>query len=157
MNQSRRTVLRGTVSSTLLTVAVAAGLLRPGQAFAALENSPSRERLQENLLALRYSNPTATTAIRIHAPDIAVDGASVFISIDSTLPEVESLMVFVDRNPQPLAAAFQLAAEVPPELQMRIKLSQTANIWVIARSQGQYYKAAKTVTVTVGGCGAGVN
>ncbi len=157
MNQVRRTVLRGTVSSTLLTVAVAAGLLRPGQTLAAPETASGRVRLQENLLALRYGNPIPSSEIRIHAPDIAVDGASVFIGISSTLPEVESLMVFVDRNPQPLAAAFQLAAEVPPELQMRIKISQTANIWVIARSGGQFYKAAKTVTVTVGGCGAGVN
>jgi sulfur-oxidizing protein SoxY len=63
----------------------------------------------------------------------------------------------VDRNPQPLIAAFQIAPEVLPTLQMRIKVAQTANVWVVARSAGRFFRAAKTVKVTAGGCGVGLN
>lgn len=153
MNQARRNLLRGTVSTAVLSVAVAAGILRPRQAAA----SSMTDSLTRTLRALQVSNPVLTSAIRIKAPDIAEDGASVFIDFFCALPEVDALVVFVDRNPQPLVAAFQIAPEVVPALQMRIKVSQTANIWVIARSGGQFYRAAKAVKVTAGGCGVGLN
>jgi sulfur-oxidizing protein SoxY len=153
MNQVRRNVLRGTVSTAVLSVAVAAGILRPRQSVAASLASS----LPETLRALQNSNPVTSNAIQLKAPDIAVDGATVFIDFSCALPDVDALVVFVDRNPQPLIAAFQLAPEVVPALQMRIKVAQTAQIWVVARSAGQFYKTAKTVKVTVGGCGVGFN
>lgn len=153
MNQARRNILRGTVSTAALSVAVAAGILRPNQAVA----STMRNSLAQSLRALQAGNPELTGAIRVNAPDIAEDGASVFIDFFCALPDVDALMVFVDRNPQPLVAAFQIAPEVVPALQMRIRISRTAQVWVVARSAGRFYKAAKTVKVTVGGCGAGVN
>jgi len=153
MNQARRHVLRGTVSTAVLSVAVAAGLLRPCQAVASTLNGGPRETLR----ALQRSNPGLTSAIRLKAPDIAVDGASVFIDFSCALPEVDALVVFVDRNPQPLVAAFQIAPEVVPALQMRIKVAETAQVWVVARSAGQFYKTGKMVKVTIGGCGAGLN
>ncbi len=153
MNQARRNILRGTVSTAVLSVAVAAGLLQPRSVMA----SGMSGSLSSSLRALQNSNPVLSNAIRLKAPDIAVDGATVFIEIACALPEVDAVMVFVDRNPQPLVAAFQFAPEVVPELQMRIKVAQTAQVWVVARSAGQFYKTAKTVKVTSGGCGVGVN
>lgn len=153
MNQARRNILRGTVSAATLSVAVAAGILRPREA----EASGMSSRIHETLRALQTSNPTATAAIQIRAPDIAENGASVFIDFQCALPDVDALMVFVDRNPQPLIAAFQIAPEVEPSLQMRIKVGQTANVWVVARSAGRFYRAAKMVKVTAGGCGLGLN
>lgn len=153
MNQARRNVLRGTVSTAMLSVAVAAGILRPRRALAhGRENS-----LKHTLRALQSGNPVYTNAIRLNAPEIAENGASVFIDFSCALPEVDALVVFVDRNPEPLIAAFQIAPEVVPALQMRIKVSQTAQVWVVARSAGQFYKTARTVKVTAGGCGLGVN
>lgn len=153
MNQARRNILRGTVSTAVLSVAVAAGILRPRTAAASGRNSA----LMDALRALPGSNPVLSDAIRVRAPDIAEDGASVFIDFFCALPEVDTLVVFVDRNPQPLVAAFHIAPEVVPALQMRIRVAQTAQVWVVARSAGRFYKAAKTVKVTAGGCGAGVN
>jgi sulfur-oxidizing protein SoxY len=159
MNQSRRNLLRGTVSTAALAVAVAAGLLRPREsaASAAMGPATAQSRLTETLRALQAGNPTPTQAILIQAPDIAEDGASVFINFFCALPDVDALVVFVDRNPQPLIAAFQIAPEVLPTLQMRIKVAQTANVWVVARSAGRFFRAAKTVKVTAGGCGVGLN
>jgi len=153
MNQARRNILRGTVSTAVLSVAVAAGLLHPRVVLAAGRHAA----LTDALRALQGINPVLSDAIRVRAPDIAEDGASVFIDFFCALPEVDTLVVFVDRNPQPLVAAFHIAPEVVPALQMRIRIAQTAQVWVVARSAGQFYKAAKTVKVTAGGCGAGVN
>ncbi len=153
MNPSRRALLRAAMSTATLSVAIAAGLLRPAQAVTIGGSSGVRQSLR----SLQSSNPQMTDAIRLKAPDIAENGASVFISFSCALPEVDALFVFVDRNPQPLAAAFQIAPEVVPALEMRIKVAGTANVWVMARSAGRFYKAAKTVIVTAGGCGAGEN
>ncbi len=158
MNQTRRSLLAGTLSSATLAVAVSAGLLRPRQVFAApFSTLYDRSGMQETLRALSSSNPMPTAAIRIDAPDIAEDGASVYFGFSSTLPNVDTLVVFVERNPQPFIAAFRLGPQVLPDLKTRIKLSQTSLIWVVARSEGRFYKAAKLVKVTVGGCGIGVN
>ena len=153
MNPSRRALLRATLSSATLSVALAAGLLRPAQAITLGASS----RVRQSLRSLQSSNPLMTDAIRLNAPDIAGNGASVFINFSCALPDVDALFVFVDRNPQPLAAAFQLAPEVIPALEMRIKVAGTANVWVMARSAGRFYKNSKKVIVTAGGCGAGEN
>jgi sulfur-oxidizing protein SoxY len=153
MNQVRRNILRGTVSTAVLSVAVAAGVLRPGKAAASVMDG----NLLSAIRALQTSNPAFTDAIRLGAPDIAENGATVFIDFSCALPDVDGLFVFVDRNPQPQVAAFWIAPEVEPSLQMRIKVSQTAQVWIVARSAGQFFKTAKTVKVTMGGCGVGLN
>jgi sulfur-oxidizing protein SoxY len=153
MNQARRNVLRGAVSTSMLSVAIAAGILRPRQVIAGgMEGS-----LKRTMQALRGSNPVVTNAIQLRAPEIAADGSNVFIEFFCALPDVDALVVFVDRNPQPLVAAFQIAPEVVPALQMRIKVAQTAQVVVVARSAGQFYRTARTVKVTAGGCGVGLN
>jgi sulfur-oxidizing protein SoxY len=153
MNSARRNILRGSVSTAALSVAVAAGLLRPSYSAAA----SIKNNLPEVLRTLQHSNSTLSSAIQIKAPDIAVDGGAVFIDVVCVLPEVDTLLVYVDSNPQPLVAAFQMAPQVPPDFQMRIKLSQTGQIWVVARSAGRFYKMSKAVKVTIGGCGVGLN
>lgn len=153
MNQARRNILRGTVSTAVLSVAVAAGLLRARESAA----SSIQSGLSDGLRALQNSNPAFTNAIQLNVPEIAVDGATVFLDVSCALPEVDALFVFVDKNPQPQIAAFWMAPEVVPALQMRIKFSQTAQVWIIARSAGQFFKTAKTVKVTMGGCGVGLN
>lgn len=153
MNHVRRGLLRATLSTATLAVALAAGLLRPRAAFA----YGAESRVRQSLRALQASQPIPTDAILLKAPDIAENGASVFIEFACALPEVDALFVFVDRNPQPLVAAFWIAPEVVPALQMRIKVAQTARVWVVARGAGRFYKTGKQVTVTAGGCGVGVN
>ncbi|OYY94007.1 MAG: hypothetical protein B7Y41_08715 [Hydrogenophilales bacterium 28-61-23] len=153
MNQVRRNILRGTVSTAVLSVAVAAGLLRPHKAMA----SGLSGSLSSTARAFQTGNPVLTDAIRLDIPEIAVDGATVFLDVSCALPEVDAMAVFVDRNPQPLIALYRLAPEVVPALQMRIKVSQTSQVWVMARSARRFYKTAKLVKVTKGGCGVGVN
>ena len=153
MKQARRSFLRSAGSSAVISVAIAAGILRPLSAQASSQNV----RLMQILRTLQTATPIQSDAVYLNAPAIAVDGTSVFIEVASSLPNVDALMVFVDRNPQPLAAAYYLAPEVIPEFQMRIKLMQTSQVLVVVHSDGKFYKTAKGVKVTVGGCGSGLN
>lgn len=161
LNSTRRTLLRGVLSSASLSVAVAAGLLRPQTSLAwgvpAVAAPVKNSQVTEMLQVLRNAQPVTTDHIQLLLPTIAEDGASVFMECACNLPEVDAIAIFVDRNPQPLAAAFVLAPEVLPEIRTRLKLSQTSNVWVVARSQGKFYKTFKKVVVSVGGCGVGLN
>ena len=156
MNPARRRFLRGTVSSATLAVAVSAGLLRPRQAFA-YPVIIDLKGMEEVLRSLSTSRPPPSENIRVLVPDVAMDGANVYLGISSTLPAVDVLAVFVEKNPQPFIAAFRLGPQTLPEVKILIKVSQTSPVWVVARSEGSFYRAARQVKVTVGGCGVGVN
>jgi sulfur-oxidizing protein SoxY len=153
MNQTRRNILRGTVSGGVLAVAVGAGLLRAGSTSAAIVDT----NLLHVLRQLQASKPTLSDAVKMKAPSIAVDGASFFIEFSTDLPDVDTLIVLVDENPQPLIAAFQITPEVEPAIVTRIKLFKTGNVRVVVRSAGQFFMTERMVKVTVGGCGAGLN
>ena len=153
MNQTRRNILRGAVSGGVLAVAVSAGLLRSGSTSAALVDT----NLLQVLRQLMASKPTMSDAVKLKAPAIAVDGASFFIEFSTDLPDVDTLIVLVEENPQPLIAAFQITHEVEPSIVTRIKLFRTGNIRVVARSAGHFFMTERLVKVTVGGCGAGLN
>jgi sulfur-oxidizing protein SoxY len=115
-------------------------------------------RLAGDLLRdFRGKQATPSSDIHISAPYIAEDGASVFLEVFTTLPQVDGFVVFADRNPEQLVAAFWLGPNTLPEIKTRIKMAQSSNIWVMARSQGQYFSAHRAVKVTVGGCGLGQN
>jgi len=161
MNPARRLLLRGALPGATLSIALAAGLLRPGSALAGTVSQNTRPWMDhaasELLQALRSAQPALSDEIHITAPNIAEDGANVFMECSTTLPEVDGFVIFSERNPQPLVATFWIAPEVVPELRTRIKLSQTSNIWVVVRSRGQFFKTYKMVKVTVGGCGVGFN
>ena len=161
MNPARRLLLRGALPGATLSIALAAGLMRPGSAWAATVGQAARQQMGREamglLQALRNAQPTQSSDIKVMAPDIAEDGANVFLECSTTLPEVDGFVVFAERNPQQLVAAFWITPEVVPELKTRIKLSQTSNVWVVVRSGGQFFKANKLVKVTVGGCGVGLN
>ncbi len=153
MNQTRRNILRGAVSGGVLAVAIGAGLLRAGSASAGVVDTNLLQVLQK----LKVSKPILSDAVKLKAPAIAVDGASFFIEFSSDLPDVDTLIVLVEENPQPLIAAFQITPDVEPSIVTRVKLFKTGNIRVVARSAGQFFMTESMVKVTVGGCGAGLN
>jgi sulfur-oxidizing protein SoxY len=153
MNQVRRNLLCGSVSTAVLSVAVAAGVLSPGKVFAAR----AHPAFWSTLNALHANKPNFSEQIELNAPDIAADGVAVFISFSTSLPDVDMMIVSVDNNPQPIIAVFNIKPELAPALEMRIKFAQSSDVSVIARSGGQFYRTAKSVRVTSGGCGAGLN
>ncbi len=171
---SRRRFLQSTVSASMLSVAAAAGLLKPAAAFAQFPffnfkppkqpSSPSpsyappasatraKTPLETLVRDLRLAKPEISTSVDIMSPEIAVDGASIMLEFQALLPEVDGFAVYIDGNPQPLAAVFYLASNVLPELKLLVRLAKSSTVSVVARSRGKFYQNSKFVKVTHGGC-----
>lgn len=184
-SDSRRRFLKSATPASVLSVAAAAGLLRPTAAYAWFWNKPGgtnpyapapvesvpavpqatpfpkaappvpariKTPLERLLDDLRNHKPENHTAVELMSPDIAIDGASIMLEFQALLPDVDGFAVYIEGNPKPLAAAFYLAPEVLPEMKLMVRLAQSSNVTVVARSQGRFYRATKFVKVTQGGC-----
>ncbi len=87
-------------------------------------------------------------------PDIAENGAVVPIAAATTLPGAKRLLVLVEKNPNILAAMFDLTDAVDPSISTRVKMGQSSNVYAVAMmGDGKVLFAQKEVKVTLGGCG----
>jgi len=153
MELARRRFMGNTAG--LMAALVAAGWLTPSQARAAAWNKAAFEvkTLEELVALLGGGEATVSTGIDINAPDIAENGAVVPLAVSSTLPETESIAILVEKNPNVLAAVFTFPKGTFPEIQTRVKMAQTCNVYALARSGGRNLYAAKEIKITLGGCG----
>jgi len=103
--------------------------------------------------ALGQIETKSSTDIAVKAPDIAENGAVVPVTVESSLPNVESISILVQENPRPLSAVFILGPEVQPNISTRIKMAKTSNIIAMVKSGDKRFTAEKEVKVTIGGCG----
>jgi sulfur-oxidizing protein SoxY len=155
MNQLRRLLLKGAGASGALLAAIAAGALRPGEVLAADWNTGAfdAKNIAGALAGMGIVSPVESADVILKAPDIAENGAVVPIEVSSNVPGTQKLSVFIDNNPNPLAAHFDLAGGALPSVSVRVKMQQTSNIRVVAHAGGKFFFTAKEVKVTVGGCG----
>ena len=151
----RRTFLKGTMASSMLGVAVSAGLLAPRAVLAAWpESSFKAKKVDDALDALYGTVATKDSAdIKIKAPDIAENGAVVPITISTKLASIESISVLIEKNPAPLACVFNLAKNTEGFVSTRVKMGKTSDLIAVVKSGGKLHTAKKTVKVKIGGCG----
>lgn len=97
--------------------------------------------------------PTDSGQLHLEAPDIAEDGAIVPVTVESSLPDVDSVWVFVEKNPVPLAARFTLDQSLAPFVSLRVKMNESCDLVAVVKSGEAYFSARKPVRVVVGGCG----
>jgi len=154
VSMKRRTFLKGTITTGVLSVAVGAGLLKPSEVLAAWpENAFNQKGLADAINAISGGSASDSGDIKIKAPDIAENGAVVPITISTSISGVEKISVFVEKNPQPLAASFDLASNCDGFISTRIKMGKTSDVVAVVQAGGKAYQAKKTVKVTIGGCG----
>jgi sulfur-oxidizing protein SoxY len=156
MKTDRRQALKAGSAFTLLTLVAAAGWLKPGEAAAEAWNKWAFEThsMDETLKALGGSTPTPSKDIAFFStPDIAENGAVVPIGITSSVPKTESIAILIEKNPNMLAAVFDIPPGTNPSLSTRIKMGQTSNVYALVKADGKYYVTSKEIKVTLGGCG----
>jgi sulfur-oxidizing protein SoxY len=156
MDGKRRQALKAGGGVTLLTLLAAAGWLTPEDATAQNWNKGAFETksMDETLKALGGGTPAQSKEIVFFStPDIAENGAVVPIGITSNGPNTESIANLVEKNPNMLAAVFDVPAGTEPSLSTRIKMGQTSNVYALVKADGKYYFASKEIKVTLGGCG----
>lgn len=148
MIDSRRKALK------LIAALAAAGVVSPGALFAQdLKSAFDMKSLAEAMKALGAQSPAASDAIAIKAPEIAENGAVVPVTVASTLANVEQISVFVDKNPNVMAANFVFPAGTEGMVTTRVKMGQTASVVAVVKADGKFYRTSKEVKVTAGGCG----
>lgn len=153
---NRRNVLKGTGSAAVLALAAAAGLFKPGSAWAQAWNKAAFETksLNDAVKAMGGATAVESKDITITSPDIAENGAVVPFTISSKIPNTESMALLVEKNPNILAASFQIPAGTEPWVNTRVKMGQTSNVIALVKTaDGKFYYAPKEVKVTLGGCG----
>jgi sulfur-oxidizing protein SoxY len=154
MNILRRNVLKGAGAAGAVSVAMAAGLLKPGMAFAADWNKAAFESKDlGSVMSAVGGTGAAAGDISVKAPDIAENGAVVPVEITSNIAGTESITIIGEKNTQPLIAQFDLSNGAQGYVSTRIKMGNTSNVRALVKAGGKMYTAAKEVKVTIGGCG----
>jgi sulfur-oxidizing protein SoxY len=142
--------------ATLLPLLAAAGWLVPTAARAAdwNKNAFDTHTLADTMKALSGSEPTPSADIVFfQTPDIAENGAVVPVGVSSNIAKTEAIAILIDKNPNMLAAVFDIPPGTDPTISTRVKMAQTSNIIALVKADGKYYVATKDVKVTLGGCG----
>ena len=156
MDSGRRKVLQGTGGMAVMSLAMAAGLFKPGSAWAQANwNKAAFEvkSLNDAVKALGGASAAESKDIVITSPDIAENGAVVPFTIASKLPKTEQLALLVEKNPNILAASFNIPDGTEPSVNTRVKMGQTSNVIALVKADGKFYYTTKEVKVTLGGCG----
>ena len=156
MNDDRRRVLKGTGGMAVMGLAVAAGLLKPQAASAQAWNKEAfaTKNVNDTVKAMGGSSGAAESKdIVISSPDIAENGAVVPFTVTSRLPKTESIALLVEKNPNALAASFDIPAGTEAGVTTRVKMGQTSNVTALVKADGKFYYTTKEVKVTICGCG----
>lgn len=151
----RRTFLKGTLATSVVAVAAGAGLLKPTRVLAAEwpKNAFDAKSVEDTLKNLYGdSQAAASGSIKIKAPIQAENGAVVPISVSTTLPNVESIAVMVEKNERPLVCNVNLKG-AEGYFSARMKMGSTSDVVCVVKSGGKLYSAKQNIKVTVGGCG----
>jgi sulfur-oxidizing protein SoxY len=155
MDTRRRRILKAGGGTGVLALAAAAGMIRPGEAFAQQWNKAAFETksVADTLKALGGSGSTESAQIQITAPDIAENGAVVPITIESAIPGTDTVAILIEKNPNTLSADFEIPAGTDPFITTRVKMAETSNVYAVVKADGKYFHAVKEIKVTLGGCG----
>ncbi|MEP7206894.1 MAG: thiosulfate oxidation carrier protein SoxY [Casimicrobiaceae bacterium] len=156
MDTKRRDLLKTGSGLSMLALVAAAGWLKPDDAFAADWNKAAfdTKTVDDTVKALGGNSAVQSKDISfVSTPDIAENGAVVPIGVSSSIPKTESIAILVEKNPNTLAASFDIPAGTEPAITTRIKMGQTSNVYALVKADGKYYMTSKEIKVTLGGCG----
>lgn len=152
MDQGRRNALR---MVSAVGLAFAGGLLGPFNAFAGEWKASSFEAkgLVSALQELGVGDYTISSDVAVISAEIAENGAVVPVTISSAIPNTEYMAILIEKNPNPLSAAFTIPKGTEAEFKTRVKMGETSNVLALVKADGKWFAASKEVKVTLGGCG----
>lgn len=103
--------------------------------------------------ALGSDSHTPSDAIKLETPPVVDPGLSVPVTVSSTLPNVESIVIIASANQNPLVSTYQLSSLSEAFISTRIIFGKAGKGLVLAvvKSDGKLYSATKEVN-TAEGC-----
>ena len=149
---TRREVLARCASVAGLLAA--AGLLPTAAQAAWSQAAFEAKSVADAIKALGGSAPVESKDVSLTGPDIAENGAVVPVGCATTLVGVKRLLLLVEKNPNTLAAVFDITDAVDANINTRVKMGQSSNVIAVAiLADGKVLYAQKEIKVTLGGCG----
>ena len=155
MNRQRRTALQhgASLAGLMLSLGLMPGVAR-AQAAGFNRAAFDAKSLADVLKAIGAGTPAESKDGNLQAPDIAENGAVVPLGASTTLAGVKRILLLVEKNPNALAAAFDLSDSIDANVATRVKMGQTSNVYAVAiTADNKVLFAQKEVKVTLGGCG----
>jgi sulfur-oxidizing protein SoxY len=106
------------------------------------------------LKALGVGAPVESSEVTIVGPDIAEEGSQVPVTLATTLPGARRLVLLVEKNPNALAAVFDLTPAIEARFNTHVKMAESSAVMVVAlTADGRVLFAQRDIKVTLGGCG----
>ena len=153
-DMKRRLFLKASLVSGTLGMVVGAGLLTPRVVLAAWNSAAFKAETVD--VAIKEGMGSAATTdsaeVTLDAPDNPENGAAVPVKITTTLSGVQSIALLVEKNAKPLCGVFHLGKRMKPEISIRVKVGESANIIAVVKAGDKLYSTRKAVKVTIGGC-----
>jgi sulfur-oxidizing protein SoxY len=109
--------------------------------------------LADVVKALGGGPATESREVLLQAPEIAENGAVVRIGVQSQLPGTTQVALLVDKNPNALAALFDIPAGTEASVATNVKMNQSSRVYALAKAGDRFFYAVREVQVTLGGCG----
>jgi len=150
MNNSRRVALKTTGAFATL---VSLGLITQSQAHAAMDRAGFDIKSMADAVKALGGTAASSDQVTVVAPDIAENGAVVPVGATSKIPNTTEIYLIVEKNPTPMAAGFKIPAGTAADVQTRLKMGQSSNVFAVVKADGKLFSAFKETKVTLGGCG----
>jgi len=147
MNLTRRGMLKRVIAGSAIALVPFAALAQWMEAAFKADNYSGA------LSAIGAEGVTLSDKVKLKAPEIAENGAVVPIQVSSTLENIESISILVEKNPTPLTAQFKMFPGLKPNFKIRVRMGETSKIIAVVQADGKSYTAESEVKVTIGGCG----
>lgn len=148
--QVRRRIFLRSVAALAALAAVPRALLAAAWPDKAFSSTVAGEAMID---LLGTDQTVASDKIKLKVPEIAENGAVVPVTISTSLENVQSISIVVEKNPRPLAATFEIMPGTQPVISSRIKMGQTSDVMAVIKTDQGVFSTAKEVKVTIGGCG----
>ena len=142
---------------TALSLAFMAGVLRPSEVLGAEWDGklPDAKTVTAAVQAMGGESVSDSTLISLSGPELVGSGFVVPLSMESKIPGTDLMAIFVQKNPVPMTAVFELPPGTEATISTRIKMGETSTIYGIVRAEGKYYVGSTMIKVRAGGGGCG--
>jgi sulfur-oxidizing protein SoxY len=150
MNNSRRVARKTTGAFATL---VSLGIVTQSQAHAAVDRAGFEIKSMADAVKALGGTAANSDQVTVVAPDIAENGAVVPVGATSKIPNTTEIYLIVEKNPTPMAAGFKIPAGTAADVQTRLKMGQSSNVFAVVKADGKLFSAFKETKVTLGGCG----
>jgi len=151
MDAGRRQALKTGAGLGLLGALAVLGLV-PTAALAGVDRKVFEAKSLAEAFKAMGVTPAESSQIMLDVPETAENGATVPVTVESKLGRTEQIAILVDKNPTALAFNMTLPEGSEGFISTRIKMAQTSQVIALVKADGKFYKIAKEVKVTAGGC-----